>query len=71
MGMKGNICGKDTAYLDFYGCHTVISVGHSHPVLIERMSRLLSDLMFYPDLLINTQALEEYDAGLSERKIPV
>ena len=24
-------------YLDFYGGHAVISIGHSHPVYVEKM----------------------------------
>ena len=29
-------------YLDFYGGHAVISIGHSHPVYVEKMTRQLN-----------------------------
>ena len=34
-------------YLDLYGGHAVISIGHSHPHYVERLSRQLQDLGFY------------------------
>ncbi len=38
---------KGHRYLDFYGGHAVISIGHSHPHYITRISAQLSDLGFY------------------------
>lgn len=40
-------------YLDFYGGHAVISIGHSHPVYVEKLTRQLSKLGFYSNAVIN------------------
>lgn len=40
-----DVNGRD--YLDFYGGHAVISIGHSHPHFVEAISRQLSHLAFY------------------------
>ena len=34
-------------YLDFYGGHAVISIGHSHPHYVQRISEQVSQLGFY------------------------
>lgn len=34
-------------YLDFYGGHAVISIGHSHPHYVKRIARQLYDIGFY------------------------
>ncbi|WP_236975816.1 aspartate aminotransferase family protein [Membranihabitans maritimus] len=34
-------------YLDFYGGHAVVSIGHSHPHYINRVSEQLNNLGFY------------------------
>ena len=44
-------CGN--SYLDFYGGHAVISIGHSHPYLIKCMSEQMQNLMFYSNSVIN------------------
>ena len=44
---------KGQAYLDLYGGHAVISVGHSHPYLVKCMSEQLQQLMFYSNSVIN------------------
>ena len=36
-----------TKYLDLYGGHAVISIGHSHPHYVERITTQLSKLGFY------------------------
>ncbi len=36
-----------TRYLDLYGGHAVISVGHSHPVYISKISEQLQQIGFY------------------------
>jgi acetylornithine/N-succinyldiaminopimelate aminotransferase len=41
-------------YLDLYGGHAVISVGHSHPVYIKKISDQLNKLGFYSNSVINT-----------------
>ena len=42
-----------TPYLDFYGGHAVISVGHCHPAYVEAVSRQVSTLGFYSNSVIN------------------
>ena len=38
---------KGTKYLDFYGGHAVISIGHSHPYYVKKISEQLSQIGFY------------------------
>lgn len=40
-------------YLDLYGGHAVVSVGHSHPILIKAISEQAGRLMFYSNSVIN------------------
>lgn len=40
-------------YLDFYGGHAVISVGHCHPHYVEIMTAQLNRLGFYSNFVIN------------------
>lgn len=42
-----------TAYLDLYGGHAVISIGHSHPRYVEMISNQVSNLGFYSNSVIN------------------
>ena len=42
------------AYLDFYGGHAVISIGHSHPHYVQRISEQLQKLGFYSNSVQNT-----------------
>src|SRR5699024_10521314 len=42
-----------TKYLDFYGGHGVISVGHSHPHYIEAIETQLQKLGFYSNSVAN------------------
>ena len=44
---------KGNKYLDFYGVHAVISIGHSHPKYVERISDQVSKLGFYSNSVIN------------------
>ena len=41
-------------YLDFYGGHAVISIGHSHPHYINRIERQLNTIGFYSNSIINS-----------------
>ncbi|MEO0338410.1 MAG: aminotransferase class III-fold pyridoxal phosphate-dependent enzyme [Bacteroidota bacterium] len=41
------------SYLDFYGGHAVISIGHSHPHYINRISEQLNQLGFYSNSVQN------------------
>ena len=45
-------------YIDFYGGHAVISIGHSHPHFVERISQQLQMLPFYSNS-INMPLQEE------------
>lgn len=45
---------KGNEYLDLYGGHAVISVGHSHPYYIKKVSYQLNKIAFYSNSVINT-----------------
>ncbi|HBW00299.1 MAG TPA: aspartate aminotransferase family protein, partial [Bacteroidetes bacterium] len=38
---------RGTDYLDFYGGHAVISIGHNHPHWVQRLQTQMSSLSFY------------------------
>ncbi|HRZ97244.1 MAG TPA: aminotransferase class III-fold pyridoxal phosphate-dependent enzyme [Paludibacter sp.] len=40
-------------YLDLYGGHAVISIGHSHPYYIQKLSEQSEKLVFYSNSVIN------------------
>ena len=40
-------------YLDLYGGHAVISIGHAHPHYVEAVSRQVATLGFYSNSVIN------------------
>ncbi|NLZ72989.1 MAG: aspartate aminotransferase family protein, partial [Bacteroidales bacterium] len=44
---------KKNKYLDFYGGHAVISIGHSHPRYVERISNQVAQLGFYSNSVVN------------------
>ncbi len=41
-------------YLDFYGGHAVISIGHCHPVYVEKVTRQLQKIGFYSNAVVNS-----------------
>lgn len=41
------------AYLDFYGGHGVISIGHSHPVYVKHITEQVNKIGFYSNSIIN------------------
>lgn len=43
----------DNEYLDLYGGHAVISIGHCHPHFIECVTRQLNRLSFYSNSVLN------------------
>ena len=45
---------KGTEYLDLYGGHAVISIGHAHPHYVEAVSRQVGQLGFYSNSVVNT-----------------
>ena len=42
-----------TEYLELYGGHAVISIGHSHPHYIEKITEQVSKLGFYSNSVKN------------------
>lgn len=49
---------KNTEYLDLYGGHAVISVGHTHPHYIKKITEQANKLIFYSNSVINTLQTE-------------
>jgi acetylornithine/N-succinyldiaminopimelate aminotransferase len=45
-------------YLDLYGGHAVISIGHSHPHYVKRIARQLYDIGFYSNAVQNPLQVE-------------
>ena len=56
--VKGKGChvwdDKGQEYLDLYGGHAVISIGHCHPHYVELLTKQLNTLGFYSNSVINT-----------------
>ena len=44
---------KGVKYLDFYGGHAVISIGHCHPVYVDKIACQLNRIGFYSNAVIN------------------
>ncbi len=44
---------KGREYLDLYGGHAVISIGHSHPVYVKALSQQLQRIGFYSNAIVN------------------
>ncbi len=49
---------KGTKYLDMYGGHAVISIGHTHPHYVEMVTNQLKHIGFYSNSIINNQQRE-------------
>lgn len=47
-----------TEYLDFYGGHAVISIGHSHPHYINKLTNQLEQIAFYSNSVNNPLQIE-------------
>ncbi|MCR5242511.1 MAG: aminotransferase class III-fold pyridoxal phosphate-dependent enzyme [Prevotella sp.] len=64
--VKGQGCkvwdDKGQEYLDLYGGHAVISIGHSHPHYIEKVTEQLGKIAFYSNSVVN-----KLQAELAER----
>lgn len=60
--VKGQGCkvwdDKGVEYLDLYGGHAVISVGHSHPHYIQKVTEQLQKIGFYSNSVINKLQVE-------------
>lgn len=56
--VKGDGCrvwdDKGTEYLDLYGGHAVISIGHAHPRYVKAISEQVARLGFYSNSVTNT-----------------
>lgn len=52
---------KGNKYLDLYGGHAVISVGHSHPYYIEKIENQLKSIGFYSNSVVIPQQKELAD----------
>ena len=44
---------KGTEYLDLYGGHAVISIGHAHPHYVQAISQQVGQLGFYSNSVVN------------------
>jgi len=44
---------KNTAYLDLYGGHGVISIGHTHETYVKAINEQLSKIAFYSNSILN------------------
>ena len=55
--VKGSGCrtydDKGVEYLDLYGGHAVISIGHSHPHYVEKLTSQARELVFYSNSVVN------------------
>ena len=49
---------QGTEYLDLYGGHAVISIGHAHPHYVEMISKQVATLGFYSNSVINKLQVE-------------
>ncbi len=49
---------KGQEYLDFYGGHAVISIGHSHPHYVKRLKNQLDKIGFYSNAVHNPLQIE-------------
>ena len=60
--VKGQGCkvwdDKGQEYLDLYGGHAVISIGHSHPHYIEKVTEQLQKIGFYSNSVVNKLQVE-------------
>ena len=60
--VKGQGCkvwdDKGQEYLDLYGGHAVISIGHAHPHYIEKIKEQVSRLGFYSNSVVNKLQVE-------------
>lgn len=56
--VKGKGCrlwdAAGTEYLDFYGGHAVISIGHSHPTYVKMMEEQVEKIGFYSNAALNS-----------------
>ncbi|MDP4276879.1 MAG: aminotransferase class III-fold pyridoxal phosphate-dependent enzyme [Bacteroidota bacterium] len=60
--VKGEGCytwdDQGNKYLDLYGGHAVISIGHSHPHYVQKITEQVSKLGFYSNSVVNKLQIE-------------
>lgn len=60
--VKGEGCkiydSNNTEYLDLYGGHAVISIGHTQPYYVQKIEHQLHNLVFYSNSVINKLQVE-------------
>lgn len=60
--VKGEGCkiydSNNVEYLDLYGGHAVISIGHSQPYYVQKVENQLHNLVFYSNSVINKLQIE-------------
>jgi acetylornithine aminotransferase len=63
--VKGNACrtydDQGNEYLDLYGGHAVISIGHTHPYYVQKLTEQLNKVAFYSNSVVNKLQLELAD----------
>ncbi|MFT5914592.1 MAG: acetylornithine aminotransferase [Flammeovirgaceae bacterium] len=68
--VKGEGCyvfdSEDKKYLDLYGGHAVISIGHSHPHYVKRMTEQMQKIGFYSNSIL-MPLQEEYAEKLARQ----
>ena len=55
-------------YLDLYGGHAVISIGHSHPTYVKELSNQLSKIGYYSNYIINDLQAEVAEQIINQSK---
>jgi acetylornithine aminotransferase len=57
--LSSNVWDADgNKYLDLYGGHAVISIGHTHPHYVRRLTNQLNEVGFYSNSVIISQQME-------------
>ena len=51
-------------YLDMYGGHAVISIGHSHPYYIQKMTEQMEKLVSYSNSVQNSLQIQQLNNSL-------
>ncbi len=65
---------KNEKYLDFYGGHAVISIGHSHPSFINKLNEQIKKIIFYSNAIKNplqNQLAKKIQEHFSIKKIQI
>lgn len=60
--VKGKGCyvydSEGNEYLDLYGGHAVVSIGHSHPYFIQKLTEQINHIVFYSNSVVNSKQKE-------------